>query len=159
MNRLERWSKRKRGLDEPHEAPPADLPAPMEAEEQSREQPLPAAGTLDDELPDPESLPPGSDFSRYLQEGVSQAFKRRALRQLWRAPHYQVRDGLDDYDDDYSRLAPLGREAAERLRPWLRRADEALTALAEETEGAPAGDPAPAPSAPDDAGKDDNASR
>lgn len=136
MSRLERWSRRKRGLDaEPTShaaaettpaAPPPDESAPVDE---------PAAhdadAPLDDTLPDPESLPPGSDFSRYLQEGVSQVLRRRALRRLWQAEHYQVRDGLDDYDGDYSQLEPMAREVAEQLRHWSRKVGDVLEPDAE----------------------------
>ncbi|WP_416140630.1 DUF3306 domain-containing protein [Halomonas sp. HK25] len=139
MSRLERWSRRKRGLDaEPTssaedegsgEAPPRRVPAPVDK---------PIAhdtdAQLDDTLPDPESLPPGSDVSRYLQEGVSQVLRRRALRRLWQAEHYQVRDGLDDYDGDYSQLETMGREVAERLRHWSRRVGDALESEEDDTE-------------------------
>lgn len=167
MSRLTRWSQRKRGLETPPEtaspaSPPEAAPscprspgpegAPGFPPEATREAQAPQApGSRDAELPDPESLPPGSDMTDYLREGVSQALRRRALRQLWRAPHYQLRDGLDDYDDDYSQLMTLSREAAERLRPWIRRADAALEALAED-------EPATDEAAPDSA-DDENASR
>lgn len=140
MSRLERWSRRKRGLDgEPtspaeasEAAPPAEMsPAPGEAEGVATEP------HGDATLPDPESLPPGSDFSRYLQEGVGQVLRRRALRRLWQAEHYQVRDGLDDYDGDYSQLETMGREVAERLRHWNRSVGDAL----EPDEGIAAPDP------------------
>ncbi|MGJ7461705.1 DUF3306 domain-containing protein [Halomonas sp. MA07-2] len=141
MSRLERWSRRKRGLDAdptttgttspappPVESSPAD---PPRVEEPADSEPPPP---LDDTLPDPESLPPGSDFSRYLQEGVSQVLRRRALRRLWQSDHYQVRDGLDDYDGDYSQLETMGREVAEGLRHWSRRVGDALEADADDAE-------------------------
>lgn len=135
MSRLERWSRRKRGLDaeapEPREAPEA-VDATAESPQGPADEPLPP-GALDDALPDPETLPPGSDFSQYLRDGVSQALKRRALRRLWQSDGYGVRDGLDDYDHDYTRLKPLAREAAERLRHWTRKLDESLAEATDET--------------------------
>jgi hypothetical protein len=127
MNRLERWSRRKRGLDaEPIAAAEAEAVPPPPEPAAVIDEPDAPPPLLDDTLPDPESLPPGSEVSRYLQEGVSQTLRRRALRRLWQADHYQVRDGLDDYDGDYSQLEPMTREVAERLRHWSRRVNEAL---------------------------------
>lgn len=123
MSRLERWSRRKLGEESPPDTPLPEEAAPLADPPQADAEPHVVS---DEELPDPESLPPGSDFSRYLQEGVSQALRRRALRRLWQADHYGVRDGLDDYDDDYSQLEPLAREAAERLRHWGRRVNDFL---------------------------------
>lgn len=128
MSRLERWSRRKRGLETEPPAPPEAMDPPRT---ESPPDELPEAsvspGALDDSLPDPDTLPPGSDFSQYLQQGVSQALKRRALRRLWQSEGYGARDGLDDYDHDYTRLKPLAREVAERLRHWTRQVDEALS--------------------------------
>lgn len=55
----------------------------------------------------PESLPPvdqireDDDVSRFMQADVSEGIRREALRQLFRQPKFNLRDGLDDYDDDY----------------------------------------------------------
>ncbi|QJQ99086.1 DUF3306 domain-containing protein [Halomonas sp. PGE1] len=141
MNRLERWSRRKRGLEAEPAASAEAVPPPHEAAAASDEPDAPPP-LLDDTLPDPESLPPGSEVSRYLQEGVSQALRRRALRRLWQADHYQVRDGLDDYDGDYSQLEPMTREVAERLRHWSRRVNEALEPEEAIEEAAPDEEPA-----------------
>jgi len=138
MSRLERWSRRKRGLDaEPIAAAEAEAVPPPEPAAVIDEPDAPPP-LLDDTLPDPESLPPGSEVSRYLQEGVSQALRRRALRRLWQADHYQVRDGLDDYDGDYSQLEPMAREVAERLRHWSRQVGDVLAPDDETTECDPA---------------------
>ncbi|WP_445001285.1 DUF3306 domain-containing protein [Halomonas mongoliensis] len=126
MSRLERWSRRKLGEEPSPDAPPPEEAPPKADQADSPQAEAEPHSVSDDDLPDPESLPPGSDFSRYLQEGVSQALRRRALRRLWQADHYQIRDGLDDYDGDYSQLEPLAREAAERLRHWGRRVNDYL---------------------------------
>lgn len=137
MNRLERWSRRKRGLDAEATPSAPETPPPMPEASAGIDEPDAPPPSLDDSLPDPESLPPGSEVSRYLQEGVSQALRRRALRRLWQADHYQVRDGLDDYDGDYSQLEPMAREVAERLRHWSRQVNEALEPEEASAESAP----------------------
>ncbi|MGQ7248320.1 DUF3306 domain-containing protein [Halomonas sp. V046] len=71
------------------------------------------------ELPDPDSLAAGSDIRAYLAPGVGEAIRKRALRRLFSAERYGVRDGLDDYDDDFrARMAPMSQEVAERMRQW-----------------------------------------
>lgn len=122
MNRLSRWSRRKLGehaddIERPEEAVAADAETPT----------IPPAepGSLDASLPDPDTLPAGSDFTAFLQQGVSDGLRRRALRRMFSGEHYGIRDGLDDYDDDYrARLKPLTGDVAQRLRQWTRQPDE-----------------------------------
>ncbi|SNY98503.1 DUF3306 domain-containing protein [Halomonas sp. hl-4] len=94
----------------------------------------PPPGSLDDTLPDPETLVAGSDFSGYMVPGVSAALRRRALKRLWSTGNYNVRDGLDDYDLDYrQQLKPMASELAGKLRRWVKKADDSLDKAAEET--------------------------
>ncbi|MCO7217377.1 MULTISPECIES: DUF3306 domain-containing protein [unclassified Halomonas] len=84
-----------------------------------------ATSDADVELPPPESLAPGSDIRAYLASGVDRALKKRALRQLFRGERYNLRDGLDDYDDDFrAKLTPLPSETAQRLRRWWDNVDD-----------------------------------
>ncbi|USZ51852.1 DUF3306 domain-containing protein [Halomonas sp. DN3] len=88
-----------------------------------------ATSDADVELPPPESLAPGSDIRAYLASGVDRALKKRALRQLFRGERYNLRDGLDDYDDDFrAKLTPLPSETAQRLRRWWDNVDDEETA-------------------------------
>lgn len=110
---LKRWSRRKRGLEperaaEVAEAGPADLPPPADAggdvalteEEEARRK------ALVEQLPDIETLDESSDFTAFLQEGVPEELKRRALRRLWRLnPVFANLDGLNDYDEDFTDAA------------------------------------------------------
>ncbi|MFY0988947.1 DUF3306 domain-containing protein [Halomonas sp. C05BenzN] len=124
MSRLSRWSRRKLGDDVEEEAP-AESPATTREDAEQAVAAEPEPGSLDATLPDPESLPAGSDFTAFLQSGVSDALRRRALRRMFSGDHYGIRDGLDDYDDDYrQRLKPLASEMAQRLRQWTRELDE-----------------------------------
>lgn len=146
MSRLERWSRKKRGLEsddvmapEPaqasEEAPVlADAHVHQEAPADPAEPPAPAPGSLDDTLPDPDTLPAGSDFSAFMAAGVSSALRRRALRRLWATGNYNVRDGLDDYDADYTQqLKPMASELAGKLRRWTHQAEEASEVPQEES--------------------------
>ncbi len=100
---LTRWARRKA---EP-EAPAApEEPAPPEAPESRGALTEAERQALIESLPDVESLDEGSDFSAFMQEGVPEALKRRALRRLWRLnPIFAQLDGLNDYDDDFTDAA------------------------------------------------------
>ena len=55
------------------------------------------------ELPPLDSLDEKSDFTPFMRDGVPEFLKRRALRVLWRVnPFFNFRDGLNDYDEDFS---------------------------------------------------------
>lgn len=109
---LSRWSQRKqRSRDgtppaEPlEEAPAAEALAASEdaagdPERLTEEQIAP--------LPDPDSLQAGDDFKPFLQRGVPEILKRRALRRLWSVnPLFNLRDGLNEYDEDYTDAATV----------------------------------------------------
>lgn len=118
MSRLQRWSRRKRGLaaDKGGEA----VTCPPGEEHREAEAVSDAEPVREEDLPDPDSLPPGSDITAFMAPGVSAGLRRRALKRLFAADHYAIRDGLDDYDQDFRQtLAPLAERAAERLRRWL----------------------------------------
>ncbi len=56
----------------------------------------------DDDMPDIETLDEGSDYSGFMSTGVSESLRKIALRKLFHSETYNVRDGLDDYDGDYT---------------------------------------------------------
>ncbi|ASJ75117.1 DUF3306 domain-containing protein [Granulosicoccus antarcticus] len=62
----------------------------------------------DADMPAVETLTSGSDLSGFFSKGVSSALRKAALRHVFRQPSYNVRDGLDDYDGDYTSFEPLG---------------------------------------------------
>ena len=132
---LMRWSRRKRGDDEAIKADKSvvEAPAVLVEEEvsvasldqrQVVEEVIPqedaaADTTVVEEAPsDTEATPTdlenvdigsldyNSDYTRFMQEGVPEALKRRALRQLWRSdPILANIDGLNDYDGDFTDAA------------------------------------------------------
>ena len=90
--------------------PPIPAPGPLPA----RRPPQPRRRTSDTEilrqfdLPDPDSLQAGADFTGFLQDGVPQHLRRRALRRLWRVhPALANLDGLVDYGEDFSDAATV----------------------------------------------------
>ena len=62
----------------------------------------------DEDMPSLDSLGEDSDYSGFLSPGVSEALRRRALRKLFTSAVFNVPDGLDDYDDDFTSFQALG---------------------------------------------------
>jgi len=62
----------------------------------------------DEDMPSISSLTAKSDLSGFFNKGVSAGLRRAALRHVFQLPVYNVRDGLNDYDDDFTKFEPLG---------------------------------------------------
>ncbi|WP_261904077.1 DUF3306 domain-containing protein [Vibrio fortis] len=58
--------------------------------------------------------------AQLLVSEASESVKKAALRKLFLSEEFNVRDGLDDYDDDYSNLKSLGEGVADTLRDWVK---------------------------------------
>ncbi|MEM7753274.1 MAG: DUF3306 domain-containing protein [Pseudomonadota bacterium] len=99
---LSRWSRRKRLVADEEAIEVAAEPAvEPEREPETDEEEEALLAKLN--LPDPESLKPGDDFSAFMADGVPQFLRKRALRVLWRSnPVLANLDGLNDYDDDFN---------------------------------------------------------
>ncbi|WP_226580263.1 DUF3306 domain-containing protein [Acuticoccus sediminis] len=115
---LERWSRRKRGLEQDPAAEPPLAPEGAEAAEAlapetgGTTETAPAGPESEAEflertgLADPDALAPDADFSAYLKGAVPDAIRRRAMRRLWRSnPVFANLDGLVDYAEDYTDAA------------------------------------------------------
>ncbi|MGR5333858.1 DUF3306 domain-containing protein [Vibrio gigantis] len=70
--------------------------------------------------------------AQLLVSEASESVKKAALRKLFLSEEFNVRDGLDDYDDDYSNLKSLSEGVAETLRDWVTDKTEEETAPEEE---------------------------
>ncbi len=62
----------------------------------------------DEDMPPIDSLTDDSDFSIFMSPGVSDTLRNLALRKLFSGASFNIRDGLDDYDDDFRTFAGLG---------------------------------------------------
>jgi hypothetical protein len=118
--------------------------------------PPPKRQLTDADMPPVESLTAESDFSQFLAEGVSDALRRSALRKLFHLPAFNVVDGLNDYDDDYTKFEKLGEVVTYHQRRMLvqeeaERARADAETAAQRPEEAAAADPtgAPAQTAPE----------
>ena len=67
------------------------------------EQPL-----TDKDMPDINNLTEKSDYSLFMSEGVSEELRKLALRKLFSGAGFNIKDGLDDYDDDFTSFEGLG---------------------------------------------------
>jgi hypothetical protein len=77
----------------------------------------------DEDMPPIEELGDDSDYSAFFSPGVSPGLRKKALARLFHSPKFNIRDGLDDYDDDYTTYKPLGNIVTAEMR---RRAEDLL---------------------------------
>ena len=104
---LDRWSRRKRGETSTGapETETADAGPAAVAQPESQESPDTGDPEVVANLPDLDSLTEESDFTAFLQDGVPEVIRRKALRRLWRLnPIFANLDGLNDYDEYFSAL-------------------------------------------------------
>jgi len=107
-----RWSRRKQEVA--NETAVEDLPEIVGDteviidEETLAEQKLEKLNALTDEdMPDIETLNEDSDFSGFMSTGVSETLRKMALQKLFHGKTYNIRDGLDEYDGDYTSFEKL----------------------------------------------------
>ena len=62
----------------------------------------------DADMPDIDSLTFDSVFSDFMSPGVSEELRKLALRKLFHSDVFNIRDGLNEYDDDYTQFEKLG---------------------------------------------------
>jgi len=85
----------------------------------------------DEDMPALETLTAKSDLSDFFNKGVSASLRRAALRRVFSLPVYNIRDGLNDYDDDYTKFEPLGDTITSDMK-WHKARKEREEAEAEE---------------------------
>jgi hypothetical protein len=142
---LSRWSRRKLEADQLESAidesmPPdaqANANVPATEESDAKQKPV----LTDADMPDIETLNEDSDFSGFMSSGVSDDLRNLALRKLFKAPVFNIRDGLDEYDEDYTYFEKLGdivtcdmKHQIEMQEKKLREALEADAEVADEDE-------------------------
>ncbi len=138
---LSRWSRRKlaaRKQQESPEAPVVDpaLSASLSPElNPSTDENLPANASADVpvsespnepevELPDIDSLTEDSDYSAFMAPNVSSELRNLALRKLFKSSVFNVRDGLDDYDEDFTTFEKLGDIVTSDMRHHAERKEK-----------------------------------
>lgn len=138
---LSRWSRRKLEADQlapmVEESAPMDIEADLNAVDRAAAEAEAKPVLTDADMPDIESLDENSDFSGFMSAGVSDKLRNLALRKLFKAPVFNIRDGLDEYDEDYTYFEKLGdivtcdmKHQIEMQEKKLREAQEAEEAEA-----------------------------
>ena len=86
----------------------------------------------DEDMPAVESLGADDNYGDCLSPKVSEQLRKAALRKLFPGARFNIRDGLDDYDEDFTYFEPLGdivtadmRHREEMLERKAREAAEA----------------------------------
>ena len=117
-SRLSRWSRRK--LQTAEEAQKEDVALELEPQNQGeyeldvalsedQQQSEAQEPVLTDADMEPvEELTENSDFSKFMSPGVSDELRNLALRKMFQVPYFNIRDGLDEYDEDYTTFEKLG---------------------------------------------------
>ncbi len=177
---LERWSRRKEmarqgtPLPDPDEAA-GDLEAGVEKRDPVAVSEPGDRADAEDVMAGPPALPPleslgeDSDYSAFMASEVSPDLRRQALRKLFHSAKFNVRDGLDDYDLDYTNPEPLGNIVTAEMRRRILREIErlaetedeaaeetvAIAAGAAEAEAPDGGEPAGEPAEANEDAEDD----
>ena len=135
---LSRWSRRKhvakngndeKLLQEPLEdSPDGTFRAGDAAEEPSEVAVVEEDFPTDSDMPPLEDLDNDSDFSGFMSPKVSDELRNLALRKLFLGGMFNTRDGLDDYDDDFTSFEKLGDIVTADMRHQMEMAKEALAA-------------------------------
>ena len=122
---LSRWSRHKKQVIDGTDDPQSGKIQPQQSlEKQRKADPDPGQDAIidsdsaeknnenkllsDEDMPDIDSLTESSDYSAFMSPGVSEGLRKLALRKLFSSAGFNVRDGLDDYDDDFRNFAALG---------------------------------------------------
>lgn len=124
------WSRRKAMVAEEAQEAERELPQEVPEEELSDEEILAKF-----DLPDPDTLKLGDDIKGFMSKAVPEHLRRRALRKLWRTnPVLACLDGLNDYDDDFTKVSgetvktayQVGKGMLYHLQEMARQADVLL---------------------------------
>ena len=130
------WSRRKAGVETEEkialQIKDAEETAALQAEqaEKTDEELL-----LELDLPNPDDMKMGDDFSAFMSKAVPDRLRRRALRRLWLAnPALANLDGLLDYGEDFTDSATVienlqtayqvGKGMTEHVLEMVRQAEE-----------------------------------
>jgi len=124
---LQRWSRRK--LDAQHGdqgAPAGESSTAMDVAPAADE---PEKVLTDADMPPIETLGEDSDYSPFLSAGVSDDLRQEAMHKLFTQPEFNITDGLNDYDEDYTQFAGLGSVITHEMKRMLQRELEKDRAL------------------------------
>ncbi len=140
---VSRWSRRKH--ESRHRAEPAagagmnSEAVSADADEAGDRQQASESRLTDADMPDIEGLDYDSDYRDFLSPGVSEHLRKLALRKLFHNEVFNIRDGLDEYDDDFTHFEKLGGIVTSDMRHQMemeaRRKAEKMLAEGEQQPG------------------------
>ena len=117
-SRLSRWSRRKQQTAEEIRKEDLTLETGQQYQSESELEVVSSEDQQQNEVQQPvltdedmepvEELTEDSDFSKFMSPGVSDELRNLALRKMFHAPIFNIRDGLDEYDGDYTSFEKLG---------------------------------------------------
>ncbi len=117
-SRLSRWSRRKQQTAEETRKEDLTLETGQQYQSESELEVISSEDQQQNEVQQPvltdedmepvEELTEDSDFSKFMSPGVSDELRNLALRKMFHAPIFNIRDGLDEYDGDYTSFEKLG---------------------------------------------------
>lgn len=91
-------------------APEGGVPAVAPGED------TPAGEDAAKDLPPIDSLGKDSDYTPFLGDGVPEKLARAAMRKLWSSdPIFAFRDGLDDYDEDFTIIETIVKAVTSKV--------------------------------------------
>lgn len=133
-NFVSRWSRLKHENKQTNDDAVVDAVVDKSAKHSiasDEEQQAPVKILTDADMPDIESMTADSDYTDFLSPGVSEELRRIALRKLFRSEVFNIRDGLDEYDGDYTHFEKLGDIVTSDMKHQLeleakRKAEQAL---------------------------------
>lgn len=135
------WSRRKAGVEAEAAAEQAALESQALVEEQAAlEKKTDAELLVEFNLPDPDTLKMGDDFTAFMAKSVPDRLRRRALRTLWRSnPVLANVDMLVDYGEDFTDKAMVieNMQTAYQVGKGMLKHVEEMARQAEERENPP----------------------
>lgn len=130
---LQRWSARKIQAKSSGDQAEGVDGLTVQSEAAPQTEPEPPVELTDADMPPLESIDATTDMSGFFSPKVSAELRRLALHKLFHLPSYNIRDGLDDYDDDYTKFEPLGDIVTSDMKHMQRVAErKRLEKLAEQ---------------------------
>ena len=134
---LARWSRRKVAEEQ---GTTQDETAALQQQDGTTDNEA-ASELTDADMPPLESLDEDSDFAPFLSTGVSDGLRQQALRILFGQSAFNITDGLNDYDEDFTEFTKLGNVITHEMKRALQRelAEEKTTTTAADNPVAEAG--------------------
>ena len=135
------WARRRAGVAAEAQAEDASLESRALAEEHATLEEKSDTEILAElDLPDPDSLQMGDDFTAFMSKAVPDRIRRRALRTLWRSnPVLANVDMLVDYGGDFTDAATVveNMQTAYQVGKGMLKHVEEMARQAEERENPP----------------------